>query len=157
MIEIDGTGVAVIDGGGGARGSCQMFPWHLTHKPKHKQRPKPRNRDANPKTKTQARLALDQSCWHGTIAMVVMWSSKIHSQMSPWHWFEKKVEDGSGKNGFWPWKRESLAAVGIGEREGVAVGVVERERESLWVWLREREREREPKVWERMKSLAREG
>lgn len=76
---------------------CQTFSWHLAHKPKHKQRPKPRNRDLNPKTKTQTCLALDQSCWHGTIAMVVMWSSKIPSQMSPWHWFEKRVEDGNRK------------------------------------------------------------
>ena len=44
--------VGVADGGGGARGSCQTFPWHLTHKPKHKQRSKSRNRDTNPKTKT---------------------------------------------------------------------------------------------------------
>ena len=122
-------------------GFCQTFPWHLTHKPKHKQRSKPRNRDPNPKTKTQTCLAPYQSCWHGTIAMVVMWSSKIPSQMSPWHWFEKRVEDGSGKNGFWPWKRESSAAIGMGEREGAAVGVGERarglrerERRSVWVW-----------------------
>ena len=75
--------VGIADGGGGARGSCQTFPWHLTHKPKHKQRSKSRNRDTNTKTKTQARLAPYQSCWHGTIAMVVKWSSKIPSQMSP--------------------------------------------------------------------------
>ena len=79
MIEIDGTGVAVIDGGGGARGSCQTFPWHLKHKPEHKQRPKPKNKDTNPKTKTQACLAPDQSYWQGTIAVVVMWISKIPS------------------------------------------------------------------------------
>ena len=106
---------------------CQMFPWRLTHKPKHKQRPKPRNRDPNPETKTQTRLAPNQSCWHGTIAVVEMWSSKIPSQMSPRHWFEKRVEDGSVKNGFWPWKRESSAAVGMGERE-----------RELEVWERER-------------------
>ena len=141
------TDVGVADGGGGARGSCQMFPWHLTHKPKHKQRPKPRNRDTNPKMKTQARLAPDQSCWHGTIAVVVMWSLKIPRQMSLWHWFEKKVENAIGKNGFQPWKRESSATVGMGEREGAIVGVGEREREPLWVWLRERERERERVVW----------
>ena len=39
------------------------------------------------------------------------------------------MEDGSGKNGFRPWKRESSAAVGMGEREGVTMGVGERERE----------------------------
>ena len=137
MIEIDGTGVAVIDGGGGAHGSCQMFPWHLTHKPKHKQRPKPRNRDTNPKTKTQARLAPDQSCWHGTIAVVVMWSSKIPNQMSPWHWFEKKVEDGSGKNEFRPWKKESSAVVGVVEREREgARGLRERKREGFGTEMR---------------------
>ena len=141
------TDVGVADGGGGARGSCQMFPWHLTREPKHKQRPKPRNRDTNPKMKTQARLAPDQSCWHGTIAVMVMWSLKIPRQMSLWHWFEKKVENAIGKNGFQPWKRESSAAVGMGEREGAIVGVGEREREPLWVWLRERERERERMVW----------
>ena len=90
---------------------CQMFPWRLTHKPKHKQRPKPRNRDPNPETKTQTRLAPDQSYWHGTIVVVVMWSSKIPSQMSPWHWFEKRVEDGRGKNGFWPWKNLQLVVM----------------------------------------------
>ena len=112
---------------------CQMFPWRLTHKPKHKQRPKPRNRDPNPETKTQTRLAPNQSCWHGTIAVVEMWSSKIPSQMSPRHWFEKRVEDGSVKNGFRQWKRESSAAVGMGERER-ELEVWERERRRVWVW-----------------------
>ena len=47
------------------------------------------------------------------------------------------------KHGFRPWKRESLAAVGVGEREGAIVGEREKKRKELKVWERERERERE--------------
>ena len=95
----------------------------------------------NPETKTQTRLAPNQSCWHGTIAVVVMWSSKIPSQMSPWHRFEKRVEDGSGKTWVSAMKKGVFSRCGCGwERQGAAVGgkkkkgpeVCERERRKVW-------------------------